>query len=93
MTTHLRRLVAAWIARRVNRALATKSACSFTTPSLGLFGDARRSHVRSTDRIIKLQARVNRRLEQQGARVAVTKHGSRLNVHATKPHQPEGALS
>lgn len=87
MTTLLRRLLAARIAAKTNRALRTTQACTWTVPTLGLFGDAPKQHVRSVDRIQKFQDRLNRRLVNPRARAAVSRNGSQLKVYATTHHE------
>lgn len=83
MTTSLRRLYAILLAHRVNKAFRTRPAHTLNVHSLGLFRDARKGYVRADDRLLKLQSRINRRLDPAQARVAVTRQGNRLNVYAT----------
>lgn len=83
MTRTLRRVLARRTARRVESHLQEASSYTCIVPTLGLFGDGRRSPVTSHERVVKFQERVNRDLAVPGARVNVTKDRTRLNVYAT----------
>ena len=87
MTTWLRRLLAIRIAARVNNALDRDHAYTGTFRCYQLFRDSPRTYVRTEDRILKLQCRVNRRLHT--GRATVTKERNRLNVYATTESIPD----